>query len=140
VVPVANRGLHHLRDQRLDIAQKHAGRAAAFAELGKDGAGLDAVRKSSNLHDSLAGGRFPAQQQRDSHASVIADDRKLRRVAVPQDIEQRNDARDREIHVVHLGPGLVQHRAERQPGEGHVRQQSLEILRGERGEKTVLLR
>ena len=114
VVAVAHRGLRHLRDQRLRVAQQQVHHRAGAFELVLDDAGAQAPALARALHHGAAGRGLAAHEQRDADHAFVADHRNLGRRAVLHHVQQRDDGRGREVHMAERAARLVQHLAERQ--------------------------
>ena len=112
VMPVADRGLRHLRDQRLRVAQQQVHGRAEPAELGLEQVGLEAVSVPGALHHRAAGRGVAAHEQRYAENALVADDGDFGRRAILHHVQQRNDAGRREVDVSQRGAGLVEHVAQ----------------------------
>ena len=100
VVPVADGGLRHLRDQRLGVAQQQAHHRAGAAEFLLQQLRLQAVAVAGAAHHGAAGRGVAAHEHRDAHHALVADHGDFGGCAVLQHIQQGNDAGGREIHVL----------------------------------------
>jgi len=129
VMAIAHRGLGHLRDQGLRIAQKQELQLAVAMELILEMLSDQTVGVAGALHDRPARGDFTAHEQRDADEAFVADDRDFRRRAVCQHIQQRNDAVGRKINMAQDIAGLVQNLAERHRDEPQVRVESFALRR-----------
>src|SRR6185369_11264377 len=92
------------------------------------------------LHHGPVGRGLAPHEQRDADHPFASDYGELRRVAALRDVQQRDDALDREEHVLQVPARLIQRGAERQLYQLELRQQALIIRWGQRGEQVVLCR
>ena len=139
VMPIAHRGLGHLRDQRLGKAEQGSlQRCTPAAEFRAHHARLDAVGARGGLYDRSRRRRFAAHEHADAHYTLVADDRDLSGGAVFHGIQKRNDAAGREVEVRQLTPGLEDRLAQgkrhglqvgAQPAQVRLRQRREELIR-----------
>ena len=85
------RGLHHLRNQRLGIAQQQMLQRTAAFELGFQYFSGQAVGLARTLHDSPAGCAFATHKQGNADDSLVTHNRDFSRRTVFHDIEQGDD-------------------------------------------------
>jgi hypothetical protein len=114
MVAVADRGLRHLRDQGLRVAQQQVQHRAGAVELVFHLLRAQAKAVACALHHGTAGGRFAAHEQRHADHAFAADDGDLCRRSVFHDVEQRDDGRGREVDVAECVAGFIEHLAERE--------------------------
>ena len=78
MVPVARRGLRHLRDQRLRVAQQQSLQQAAAMELLHQQVALEPIGVAGGLHDGRTGRGVAAHEQRDADHAFVAHARRFR--------------------------------------------------------------
>src|SRR5690242_18820317 len=113
MMPIAYRGLRHLRNECLRIAQQQAHYGAGAIELLFQQLRLQSKTVSRALNHSPARRGFTAHEQRYAEYAFIADHGDFGRCAILQYIEQRYDGGGREIYMFQLSARLAQGLAER---------------------------
>ena len=104
VMAVANRRLRHLGDQRLGVPQQHVQQIAMTVELVFEALAREPIRRARTLDDRTIRRGFTAHEQRHADRTLVAYHRDLRRSAVLQDIQQRDDRIDRKIDMAESSP------------------------------------
>ena len=140
VVPVAHRGLRHLRDQRLGEAQEQPLQRLAAVEASFHRPGAHAPAVPGDLHHRAARRDAAAHEERHPDHALPAGERDLGGGAVLQEVEQRHDAARGKVEVGLRPSRFVQRRP---GGERHRLQggrEPLELGLGQRREKPVLPR
>ena len=137
VMPIADRRLRHLRDQRLGIAQQQMHRRTEAPELALEQFGLEPHAVPRALHDGAAGRGVAAHEQRNAEDAFVAHDGDFGRRAVLHDVEQRHDGRGREIDVAQLRPRFVEDLAELHGNWLEMRDEPLVVALRQRGEKMI---
>jgi len=87
-MPVADRRLSHLRDQRLRVTQQHVEHFPVTTEFLLEPVARQSIRMTGALHDRAARRGFAAHEQRDTEHTVIAHHGNLRGSSVLHDIQQ----------------------------------------------------
>ena len=127
MVPVAGRGLGHLRDQRLGVAQQQALHQAGAIEFLLQQARSQPVTVARGLHHGRAGRGIAAHEQRNADDAFVAHARGFGRCAGLHDIVQRHDGGGGEIGVLQLSAGFVEHFAEQHRDQFQMRQPGARI-------------
>jgi len=140
MVPVADRGLCHLGDERLGVSQQQVQHRPRATEFVLEHIALQTIAVSGALHDGPAGRSFTAHEQGDAQYSLVAYYRDFGGCAILHDIEQRHDARGREIDVPQTVSGFVKHFSERHGDQFQMRRQAGEFVGRQCGKEMVLLR
>ena len=140
MVSVAYRGLRHLGNQRLRETQRQVLQWTAQREFPFQNIRLEPVAVACALHYRSARRTFTAHKQGDADQTLVSGDRDFPRCTVFHDIEHRDDAGGREIHVVHMAAGLAQRPSQWHRDEFQIGQQARVIQRGQGRKKMVLLR
>jgi len=140
VVPVADRRLGHLRDQRLRVAQQQDLHLAVAMELLLEQLCGQTVSVTCALHDRLTRSAVAAHEQRHADEAFIPHHRDFRRCPVFHHIQQRYDRVDGKIDVPHCVAGFVQDLAVRHIDQLEVREQAASHLGRQCCQKMVLLR
>ena len=112
----------------------------AQCEFALDDLSAQPVGLTFHLHFGAAGQALAAHVDRNADQALIAYQRRLAGRVVFQLVDQRNDARDREMQKIDVFAGLEHQQA---AGQGHqleVRQQALVVLGRKGGQDLVLLR
>ncbi|MND48281.1 hypothetical protein D3C80_391990 [compost metagenome] len=138
MVPVADRRLCHLGNQRLGVAQHQKQQLAVAIDLGFQSIPLKSVCVAGALHDGPARGAFAAHEHRQANQTLIADYRDFRRGAVFHHVEQGNDRVGGEVDMSQGVPRLIQDLAEVQRYQFELRHQALLNLLWQCGEQVVL--
>src|ERR1039457_4015341 len=113
MVPIADSGLRHVRDQRRGITpQKLHGRTKT-AELIAEQFGLEPEAVSSALYHRTAGRRVATHEQRNAENALVANKRDFSGRPIFHDVEQRNDGCRWEIHVRQRAPWFVENLTKR---------------------------
>jgi len=137
VVPVAHRGLRHLRDQRLRVAQHQVHGRAAEVELVPHLAGIKPKALAGALNHSAAGRGAPAHEHRDADQAFSAHDGDLTCFAVFRHEQQRHDGGGRKEYVLRRVAGFGQHLAQWHVHRLQLRLQAQLYICGKRGEQFV---
>jgi len=140
VVPVADRRLGHLRDQRLHVAQQQDLHLAVAMELLLEQLCGQTVSVTCALHDRLTRSAVAAHEQRHADETFVAHHRDFRRRPVFHHIQQRHDRVDGKIDVPHCVAGFVQDLAVRHIDQFEVREQAALHFGRQCRQKMVLLR
>ncbi|MCY1427414.1 hypothetical protein D9M71_432600 [compost metagenome] len=138
MVAVAYRGLGHLGNQGLGVAEHQLQQFAVAAELGFQALPLQAVGVAGALHDGAAWGAFATHEQCQADQALIADNRDFRRGAVFHHVEQGNDRVGGKIDVSQCVARLVQDLAEGHQHQFELRQQALLDVLGQGDDQVVL--
>ena len=93
---------------------------------------------TGGLHDGRARRGIPSHEQRDADDAFVADAGRFRRGAGRHDVVQRDDGRRREIGILQLAAGFVEHLAEEERCEFQMRCQGLEFSRRQCRQKVIL--
>ena len=113
MVAVADRGLRHLRDQRLGIAQQQLLHRSGAIEFLLQQMARQPVGVARGLHHGRARRGFAAHEQRNADDAFVAHSRDFCRCARLRDVVQRHDGGGREIGVLQLSAGFVEDFTER---------------------------
>src|SRR6202158_5835276 len=108
MMPIAYRGLRHLCDQRLGVAQQEVHRRTETPELILKQSGLEPESVPRALHHSAAGRGLAAHEQGYAQNTLVADDGNFSGRAILHDVQQRKDGGGGEIDVAQLDPGLIE--------------------------------
>src|SRR3979411_41141 len=103
MVPIAYRGLCHLRNQRLGEAQQKVLQLAATLEFILQEVSTQAVGMPRTLHDRTTRRALASHEQGNANRAFVTRDGDFRRGAVLQYIEQGDDALRGEKHMTHPG-------------------------------------
>jgi hypothetical protein len=87
VMPVAHRGLSHLSDQRLRVAQQDVQHLAVTLEFLLEPRAREHVRGSGALHDGAVRRGFTAHEECDANRAIVSDNRDFRRCAVFEHVQ-----------------------------------------------------
>ncbi len=139
MVAVAHRGLGHLGQQGLGIAQKDMQHLPVTFEFLLEPHARQPVRGAGALHDRTVGGGFTAHEQRHANRAIVPHDRDFRGGAVFQHVQERDDRVGWKIDVPQRVAGLVQNHAEWHRNELQVWKQPLPLLRRQGSQNLVFL-
>jgi hypothetical protein len=109
MMPIAYRGLRHLRDESLGVSQQQVKSRPSLIEFRFHEGRPQPTSQPRALHNCAAGGGFTPHEKRHTHDAFVSDDRNLRGCAVFHDVEQGDDCGDGKIDVVERDAGLVHH-------------------------------
>src|SRR6266536_4173210 len=102
MMPIADGGLRHLRNQGLRVEQQQLLQRAALFEFMFDYLRANPIRVTAALYDRLVWRGVPAQEQGDAEQAFVSCHRDLCRRAIRHDVDKRNDAGCGEIKVPQL--------------------------------------
>jgi hypothetical protein len=133
------RGLGHLGEQGLGVAQQQALQQAGAIELLLQQAAIQPVGVSRGLHHRRTGGRIAPHEQRNADDALIAHPGGFGRCAGSQDVVEGDDGGGREEGVPLLPTRFVQDVTEPHRDQLQMRHQGLEVRPGQGGEKVILM-
>jgi hypothetical protein len=137
-VPIADRGLRHLRDERLGIAQQQVHHRRGAIEFLLQQLRFHPVSIAGALHHGPARRGLAAHEKRYAEYPLVADHCDFGRRTVLHDIEERHDRGRREIDMPQASARLVQRLTEAHRDEFQMLLQTRELGRRQRREKVVL--
>ena len=140
VMPIANGGLRHLRQQGLRVTQQQMLHGAAMIEFLLEQIARQLVGIACALHDRTARRRFTAHEKRNTDDAFVANHCDFSGCAIRHQVQERNDGGRREIHVPQLAARFVQHISQRQRHEPQTGLQALEIRDRQGGQQVILSR
>ena len=140
MVPIADRGLCHLRDQRLGIAQQQAQKRAEASEFLFQRLRPQPIAVAGALHHRATGRGLAPHEQRNAQNPLVADDRDFSRRPVFHHVQQRDDRGGREIHIAQLHARFVQHIAKVELHQLQMCRNALVIVGRQRIKQVVLVR
>jgi nitrogen-specific signal transduction histidine kinase len=91
VMPVADRGLRHLRNERLGVTQQDVEHFAVAIEFLLEPVAGQAIGVAGALHDGAARRGLAAHEQRDPDGAFIADHGDFGGRSILHDVQQRHD-------------------------------------------------
>src|ERR1051326_8435932 len=137
MVPVADRGLSHLRDQCLRVAQQKQPRGVSLKLIFEFLSG-QAVRMASALHERPTRRAFTAHEKSNTDEALVAYHRDFCRGAILHYVKQRHDCIRWKVNMTQRIAGLVQDLAERHGHQFELRKYALTYRGGQRGKKMIL--
>ena len=85
---IANRGLRHLGDQGLRVAQQQLLHVGIVVEFVLEHLTGELVRETTALNDRAAGGRLPAHEEGNADQPLVADHGYLRGRTIFEHVQQ----------------------------------------------------
>src|SRR5438477_4039709 len=138
MMPIADRGLCHLRNQCLGVEQQQVLQRTPSIEFVLDHLGPDPIGVTAALDNRLVRRGLPAEEQGNAEQAFASCHRDFRRCTIRHDIDERDDAVRGEIEVWQLAARCVYDFTARHRNELEARQQSFVDCFRQGREKMIL--